>query len=186
MSSPLVGGGQTGRLDAIWRRSVAPPALEQPGNVIYVPQIMQKRGTGSRVLRLAASALAVVGLLGHGLAMLLVGLLYQTPAEAQSGVPAFVEICSPSGAKKLAWNDGSGRIVAPTGDSLPASDPSSGQIDGCPVCSAFAQNGPADLPQALVSLSSKDHVALAWPADQVTAAAPRRLLALSRGPPPAA
>jgi len=147
---------------------------------------MQKRGTKTRVFRLAAGALAVFGLLGHGLAMLLASVLLQAPAEAPSGFPAFVEICSASGANKVAWNDGSGRIVAPIEDNKPSSDPASGKIAGCPVCNAFAQNGPAELPQSLVPFSRENHVALAWPAHQVTATAPRRLLALSRGPPPAA
>jgi hypothetical protein len=145
--------------------------------------IMRRRAQSFRFLRLAASFLAVVGLLGHGLAMLLVSQLAQAPAAsvaAQQGFPAFVEICTADGLRKVA------RANLPGGkDETPAA-PRHSKIDGCPVCTAFAQNGPADLPAAVVPERRNLRPAAPRPLHQVAVAAPERLRALSRGPPAAA
>jgi hypothetical protein len=145
---------------------------------------MRRRGQNFRILRLAASSLAVVGLLGHGLAMLLVSLLAQPPAAsvaAQQDFPAFVEICTADGLRKVA------RADLPGGkDETPAA-PRHGKINGCPVCTAFAQNGPADLPAAVVPpRHGLRRAAAPRPLHQAATAAPERLRALSRGPPAAA
>jgi hypothetical protein len=104
---------------------------------------MPKRPKSSRILRLAASALATVGLLGHGLAMLLVAVLAQPPsAAAQSGFPAFGEICRADGTDFTAGRE------TPSRDH--PGDRHGGHLEGCPVCTAFAQSGPADLPHVLI------------------------------------
>lgn len=141
---------------------------------------MRRRGQSFRILRLAASSLAVVGLLGHGLAMLLVSELAQAPAAsvaAQQEFPAFVEICTADGLRKLA------RADLPGGKDETPAPPSHGKINGCPVCTAFAQNGPADLPAAVVPERRRLRSAVPRPRHQLAAAAPERLRALSRGPP---
>jgi hypothetical protein len=104
---------------------------------------MPKRPKSSQIVRLAASALAAVGLLGHGLAMLLVAVLAQPPsAAAQSGFPGLAEICRADGASPTAGRE------APSPDH--PGDHHGGHLEGCPVCTAFAQSGPADLPHALI------------------------------------
>lgn len=104
---------------------------------------MPKRPKRPRILRLAASALAAVGLLGHGLAMLLVAVLAQSSAAAaQSDLPGFDEICRADRADFTA-----GRESPMPG---PQRDHHDGHLKGCPVCTAFAQSGPADLPHALI------------------------------------
>jgi hypothetical protein len=145
--------------------------------------MMHRPGQNFRFLRLAASCLAVVGLLGHGLAMLLVSQLAQAPAAsaaAQQEFPAFVEICTADGLRKVA------RADLPGGKDETPPAPRHGKIDGCPVCTAFAQNGPADLPSAVVPERRSLRPAAPQPRHQVAAAAPERLRALSRGPPAAA
>ena len=144
---------------------------------------MGLRRRNARILRLSGTMLAVTlaigGLLGHGLAMLAVSLLAQPPAAAQAGFPAFVEICAA---------DGLTRVVAseqPGGEDGKPAAPASGKIDGCPICSAFAQSGPADLPAALALAVPEVRAADQPPTHQIAAAAPGRLLALSRGPPAA-
>lgn len=141
---------------------------------------MRRRGQSFRILRLAASSLAVVGLLGHGLAMLLVSQLAQAPADpvaAQQEFPAFVEICTGEGLRKVA------RADLPGEDGETPAAPRHGKVKGCPVCTAFAQNGPADLPAAVVPERRNLRPAAPRPLHQVAAAAPERLRALSRGPP---
>ncbi|WP_193370205.1 DUF2946 family protein [Pelagibius marinus] len=141
---------------------------------------MRRRGQNFRFPRLAASFLAVVGLLGHGLAMLLVGQLAQSPSSsvaAQQAYPAFVEICTADGLRRLARADLPGEE-----DETPAA-PRHGKIDACPVCTAFAQNGPADLPVAVAPTCRSLRAAAPRPPHQVAAVAPERLRALSRGPP---
>ncbi len=148
---------------------------------------MRRPGRTSRFLRPAASLLAVTlaitGLLGHGLAMLLVSQLAQAPtssAAAQQDLPAFVEICTAEGLRKGA------RADLPGGKDRTPAAPRHGKIDGCPVCTAFAQNGPADLPAAVVPERRTLRPAAPRPHHQLAAAAPERLRALSRGPPAAA
>src|SRR3546814_16586288 len=87
---------------------------------------------GSRLFRLAAGCLAATGLLGHGLAMLLVAVLAQASAEA-----AYV------GYGVLCTADGR---VAP-GD--PAEHPSH-PLAPFPVCTTFPQVTPAALPPAFL------------------------------------
>ncbi|MEO3431001.1 DUF2946 domain-containing protein [Pelagibius sp. CAU 1746] len=149
--------------------------------------IMRRPGKAIRFLRPAASllalALAVVGLLGHGLAMLLVGQLAQAPqasVAAQQTFAASVEICTTEGLRKLARADGPGR-----GDDPPAG-PGHGKVDACPVCTAFAQNGPADLPAAAAPERRTLRPAVPRPPLQAAAATPEWLPAQSRGPPAAA
>lgn len=92
-------------------------------------------------LRLIAVSLATTGLLGHGIAMLLVGLL-ASPVSAQPDARYFGEICTPDGLVRLADIESrdSGAAGGQHGDPL----------NGCPVCTAYAQIGSPDLPQALV------------------------------------
>ncbi len=149
---------------------------------------MALRRRNARILRLTATLLAVTlaigGLLGHGLAMLAVSLLTQPPAAAQPGFPAFIEICAADGLTRVVASELPTSGMAGGEDGKPAA-PASGKINGCPVCSAFAQSGPADLPAAL-ALAHPETGAGDLPAThQIAAPAPGRLLALSRGPPAA-
>ncbi|MGF1592618.1 MAG: DUF2946 family protein [Kiloniellaceae bacterium] len=108
---------------------------------------MLKRPKRLRILRLAASALAAFGLLGHGLAMLLVAVLAQTPAAAaQGGIQGFGEICRANSADLLAGR----QAPSPDRPHDHDGDHQGGHLKGCPVCTAFAQSGAADLPHALV------------------------------------
>jgi hypothetical protein len=76
---------------------------------------MPKRPKSSQIVRLAASALAAVGLLGHGLAMLLVAVLAQPPsAAAQSGFPGLAEICRADGAIPTAGREAPSPITRAT------------------------------------------------------------------------
>jgi len=123
----------------------------------------------SRILRLVAGFLAAAGLLGHGLAMLLVALLAQAPASAEAGFAGYGEICTADGGP------------AGTNDSAPAQP--SGHIDACPVCTAFAQHGTADLPQALQLPARQATAAARRPAQESLPAAAHRCTIRSRGPP---
>jgi len=100
--------------------------------------MLQQRRTPA-FLRLIAASLAATGLLGHGIAMLLVGLL-TAPVSAQPDARYFGEICTPDGLVRLA-------DVTPRDSGGEHGDP----LSSCPVCTAYAQAGPADLPQALVA-----------------------------------
>jgi Protein of unknown function (DUF2946) len=93
-------------------------------------------------LRLTASLLAATGLLGHGIAMLLVGLL-ASPVSAEPDTRYFSEICTPGGLVSLA--DLESRDSGE--DDGQHSDP----LKSCPVCTAYAQAGAADLPVALAA-----------------------------------
>jgi len=97
----------------------------------------------ARFLQLAASALAALGLLGHGFAMLLAGLLLASPAGAVAEVGAGVEICRSNAA--------TGLLAAPElpqdSQSTPGREGHS-KIDICPVCKVFAQAGLGALPTA--------------------------------------
>ncbi len=92
-------------------------------------------------LRLIATSLAAMGLLGHGIAMLLVGLL-ASPVAAEPDARYFSEICTADGIVRLAdlesrnSDDGDGHHGNP--------------VESCPVCTAYAQIAAADLPVALV------------------------------------
>ncbi|HMA16481.1 MAG TPA: hypothetical protein VKP12_16960 [Kiloniellaceae bacterium] len=126
-----------------------------------------------RLCRLAATGLAVTGLLGHGLAMLLVALLAGGPASAAASF--YGEICAASGS--AAADDSAPQ----SGEGVPR--PAQGHVDACPVCTAFAHCGPGALP-APVALPGADGGGGGW--QQVAETAPPacgRLAAQSRGPP---
>lgn len=133
--------------------------------------------TLARFLRLTATTLAVVGLLAHGLAMLAASLMAQSDAAAQTDFPAVLEICAA---------DGLSRTVSsglPGEQEQKPDSPAPGKFNGCPICTAFAQAGPADLPSVIALGSEHVRPAAPRPAHQVAAATPGKLLALSRGPP---
>jgi len=96
---------------------------------------MRSRDRRLNLYRLLVSGLAVTGLLGHGIAMLLVALL--APAAAEAGQPPYGAICTAEGLIAAA--------TAPARDDDRPPRPG-GQLDACPVCTAYAQSGPADLP----------------------------------------
>lgn len=99
---------------------------------------MSRRRAKPRILRLAATALAATGLLGHGLAMLLAGLL-AGPAAAEAPAASFAEICTPDGLVRL-----TDRMPGKSGGEENRGKP----LKGCPVCITFAQTGTASLPEA--------------------------------------
>ena len=136
-------------------------------------------------LRLLASLLAGVGLLGHGLAMLLVSLL-AGPAAADgvqgADFPAFVEICAADGQVRLAPSGLPGNDSDGTGQT----GHGSGAIKTCPICSTFAQNGPADLPAPAVLSAHALAATPAQPAPGILRTGREGLRPLSRGPPAAA
>ena len=133
-------------------------------------------------LRLTAHTLAVLGLLGHGLAMLFVGVLAQPNAATQPTFAAFLEICSAGGpTEAVADASGTDRGTAES-QHRPAA-PATGKIDSCPICSAFSQNGAAHLPTAFALYSLEARPVVQRPAQQIAAKTPFRLHPLSRGPP---
>lgn len=147
---------------------------------------MRQRRHKARLLRLTASLMAITGLLGHGLAMLLVSLLALSPAppaSAQDGFPGVVEICAADGLIKVIANPPAGE--AGSKDSEDPRAPASGKIDACPVCTAFAQSGHADLPVLAVLAGRAARPDLPRPGHQVAAPTPGLLLAQSRAPPAA-
>lgn len=91
-------------------------------------------------LRLIATLLAATGLLGHGIAMVLVGLL-ASAGTADAETRYFSEICTPDGLVRLAdlESPDSGDGGAKHGDPL----------NNCPICTAYAQLGTANLPAAM-------------------------------------
>jgi hypothetical protein len=137
---------------------------------------MRSAGLKSRLCRLAASGLAVTALLGHALAMLLVTLLAQAPAQA--GLPAYGEICTADGV--VAGPREAGR--AGNGDPAPQHHPG-GPVDACPVCTAFAQNGQADLPPAFALPAPRPVSVTQRPAQEAVPATAGAGAAQSRGPP---
>jgi hypothetical protein len=137
---------------------------------------MRPSGLKSRLYRLAASGLAVTALLGHALAMLLVTLLAQAPAQA--GLPAYGEICTAGGLVAGPREAG----PAGSGDPAPQHQPG-GPVDACPVCTAFAQNGQADLPPALVLPAPSPVSVTQRPAQEAEPATAGARAAQSRGPP---
>lgn len=130
---------------------------------------MRPLGLKSRIFRFLASFLAAGGLLGHGLAMLLVALLVQAPATAEADSAGYGEICTAAG------------DPAEGNDTAPGHPP--GRIDACPVCTAFAQSGPVDLPQALQLPARATTGTIQPPVQEALPAAADRRSALSRGPP---
>jgi len=130
-----------------------------------------------RLCRLAATGLAVTGLMGHGLVMLLLAFLVQTPAAAPVGLSGFGEICTADGLV----------IAATAGDETPGPGKSSGHPAGhihvCPVCSAFAQNGAADMPHIVLPAPPLPATAGRPPVQETLPPTITGLAALSRGPP---
>lgn len=94
------------------------------------------------ILRPIAGLLATTGLLGHGLAMLLTGLLV-SPVTAAPESRYFSEICTSEGIVRLA--------DLGTRDSKDADGRHGNPLKTCPVCTAYAQVGSADLPVALAA-----------------------------------
>jgi hypothetical protein len=137
---------------------------------------MRSAGLKSRLCRLAASGLAVTALLGHALAMLLVSLLAQAPAQA--GLPAYGEICTADGL--VAGPPEAGREG--NGDPAPQHHPG-GPVGACPVCTAFAQNGQADLPPAFALPAPRPVSVTQRPAQEAVPATAGAGAAQSRGPP---
>jgi hypothetical protein len=137
---------------------------------------MRSAGLKSRLCRLSASGLAVTALLGHALAMLLVSLLAQAPAQA--GLPAYGEICTADGVVA------GSREAGPAGSSEPAPERHpGGPLDACPVCTAFAQNGQADLPPAFALPAPRPVSVTQRPAQEAVPATAGAGAAQSRGPP---
>jgi hypothetical protein len=99
---------------------------------------MQRCRLSLRSLKIAASALATLGLLGHGLAMLFAAILVTAQPAGAENTALLAEICR------------SGSLAA--GGELPQEAPAKtpgGEVKGCPVCNAFAQGGPAALPAVI-------------------------------------
>ena len=83
----------------------------------------------------------MLGLLGHGLAMLFAAILVTAQPAGAGNTALMAEICR------------SGSLAA--GEDLPQEAPAKtprGEVKGCPVCNAFAQSGPAALP-AVIALN---------------------------------
>ena len=146
---------------------------------------MNRRAKSFGILRLTAGILAGLGLLGHGLAMLVVGVLAQPNVATQPTFAAVLEICSAGGpTEAVAEINGTERGAAESQHR--PTRPASGKIDSCPICSAFSQTGAADLPAACTLYSLEARPAVQPPAQQIAAKTPFRLHSLSRGPPAAA
>lgn len=107
---------------------------------------MRPVGLPLRLFRLTAGFLAVLGLNGHGLAMLLMAFALPTDAAAQHNVPLRIEICTPQGIKALSELDSAVGGDSEKGE-FPQPAPKTSGIDSCPVCTAFTQIGSGDLPQ---------------------------------------
>ncbi|MGF1628767.1 MAG: DUF2946 family protein [Kiloniellaceae bacterium] len=101
--------------------------------------------------------------------MLLVALLAQAPASAEAGFAGYGEICRADG------------DPAKTSDSTPGHP--SGHLEVCPICTASAQNGPADLPQALQLPARKAVASAQRPAPEALPTTAEGRAARSRGPP---
>jgi hypothetical protein len=118
---------------------------------VLLSTAMRRTDLPLRLFRLAAGALAVLGLNGHGLAMLLMAVAMPVDAAAQHDFPFSLEICTPQGITTLSQSAGGPGGDAES-DGIPEPAPKSTGIDACPVCTAFAQAGSGDLPQ-----SATDH-----------------------------
>ena len=125
----------------------------------------------SRLYRLLGSGLAVTGLLGHGMAMLLLAFLL--PSAAEASMPAFGEICTTKGLAAAPEYE----------DNDQAPDHPAGHLDPCPVCAAFAQNGAADLPAAVAPTTAAPAGAVPPPVQDAQPPSASNLIPLSRGPP---
>ena len=143
---------------------------------------MRQRGLLSRGVHLLAGALAVLGLNGHGIAMLLVAVALPGNAAAQHDLSSRIEICSPQGLTADA-PPSAGTAGQPRNGALPPSERRSAGFDGCTVCTAFAQSGAADLPRTAASFEF-DCCTASWQAERAPALpATARLRLQTRGPP---
>ncbi len=143
---------------------------------------MTRRSQSARFLRIAASSLAVLGLLGHGLAMLLVALLGAPAVAAQESFPGATEICSAERAVAPA-RAGTAADRRRSESEEPPAPPAHGKIDSCPVCTVFAQTGVAAPPVALAVTGGAARSAPVLPADADAVLSPLNGYAFSRGPP---
>lgn len=124
-----------GNRAAVCRRLSARVARTSP----LCSAAMRRRRFPHHSLRFAASALATLGLLGHGLAMLFAAILVTAqPADAQSA-DLLAEICRSGSLAARGGQPQEAPVKVPGGD-----------VKGCPVCNAFAQSGAAALPAVLV------------------------------------
>ena len=146
---------------------------------------MRQHRQSVRILRLIACCLTVPGLLGHGLSTLVAGLLLAPPTAIPGTVADGPEICR-------AGNTTEHQFLRRTGDRKADDSPETpapahgGGAETCAVCSAFAQNGIADLP--LSSMVAGDRGRAAEPlrtAPEASASLFSRQ-AICRGPPESA
>lgn len=103
----------------------------QPRRIINLGAI-----SGVSLRRRATTALAILALMGHGLAMVLAGALAPAaPAQAAtSEFPASMPICTAHGVVLMTVDAAERSLAGGDGD-----DPDSGAWQDCPICSAFAQ-----------------------------------------------
>lgn len=139
---------------------------------------MRSRDRRHSLYRLLGSGLAASGLLGHGIAMLVVGLL--APSAAADIPPPYGEICTPNGL--IAAPPSAGPDDERPEDQRPR-PASGGQIDSCPVCTAFAQAPQGTLSSTLVVLCSTAAAAAPAPRRDAVPLAEAGLAPQSRGPP---
>ena len=113
--------------------------MKSPGR-----QESTRKGRNSLLFRRITASFAALGLLAHGLAMLVGAALMPAGKAEAAALPGFMEICTPQGIVLRAFPDAS---APPAGESPP---PDSGghQVQECPVCSAFSQNA-AGMPACL-------------------------------------
>lgn len=139
---------------------------------------MRVRSRRFPLCRLLGSCLAVTGLLGHGLAMLLVTFLTSAPmpAGAAAEVPGLGILCTAEGIVVLAA-DGEHR------QGTPAPGHPTGHLDPCPICTAFAQSSHADLPSSSALPAAGPPDAAPPPAHDTQPPSANGLIPLSRGPP---
>ena len=145
----------------------------QPRRIINLGAI-----SGSRFRRRATAALAILALMGHGLAMVLAGALAPAgPAQAAtSELPASMPICTAHGIVLMAFDEAERSLAGGDEDG-----PDSGAWQDCPICSAFAQQG-LGLPSG-VEIGSGAAQALVLPAPQAVIAGTVVALPRSRAPP---
>jgi hypothetical protein len=129
--------------------------------------------------RIAASFLAVSGLLGHGSAMLLVAWLAPAPAAAGPAVGGetfYGEICS-------AASESAALAAEDRGDGEPGPRHPAGGVDACPVCTAFAHSGQAALPPMVTLPLRRAATSGEWPVQDAGVVTVQRIAAPPRAPP---
>lgn len=143
---------------------------------------MMPRSQSARFLRIAASTLAVLGLLGHGLAMLLAALVGASAAAAQEASAGIVQICSAERAVAAAMDGVSAERRSSESEAPPA-PPAHGKTGSCSICSAYAHSSVATLPFVPAMTGGAARSRSVLPADAATALPSLDLYAFSRGPP---